>query len=62
MFQLLSRFVISQEAANLFQVALNELTNLNVRSMSDLYKNSDAYRRGYELGYRTEMARRKNEV
>jgi hypothetical protein len=62
MFQLLSRFVINQEGANLFRVALNELTNLNVKSVSDLYKNSDAYRRGYELGYKAEMARRKNEV
>lgn len=62
MFNVLSRFVMNAEAMNLFKVAATELSNLNVRSVSDLYKNSDAYRRGYELGYQSEMARRKNGV
>lgn len=62
MFNVLSRFVMSAEAMNLLKTAAVELSNLNVRCVADLYKNTDAYRRGYEMGYQSEIARRKTEV
>lgn len=54
---LLSRFIPSPQSINLATTAARRLLSLDVRSFDDLYRDSESFKIGYNIGYKAEMAR-----
>ena len=54
---LLKNLIISPDASNLVTKAVLMLSSMKIGSIDDIYRESDAYKRGVSIGYEAEMAR-----
>ena len=54
---LLSRFIASPQSIDLAATAAHRLLSLDIHSVEDLYRDSEAFKTGYNIGYRAEKAR-----